>query len=650
MSISTLFANLSNHLSTGLNFSEALLDDGLFWQLAHLDFSESGLKVKRILESVYLDGITGLEEVKVEGQNIVGVFLDYVSPTLTRRFNFIITPNDVSYQMVNTGAETQFSEYLEFVKVATPKVAKTGAKSKATKSGKARQCTEGKSHPCGATCISVSKKCKQPLSENLKDLQQEIVSAFAQVMKDNPARDIPMDAKDVKQTWADDPTPNQSKVTKKTDKPDKVTDEKPPVKRRVKPKVDDEKKNLEVPVNSQTNVTPKEIKPPQQVNATLKEKEKANLKVENKDTQNNKGYANKYAQDIMPRLQSGEMINLSDSEVADVEEYVKWLHSGAVKGQNKYTYDNSFIPKANRIAREMKESGNWEGTSQNKAEAFGLASYLHGTPYSKMNALLWRDDAALGELINHVKQAEGMSEDDFIKQYAALDYAATNALRKLPEVTNSRIREQYKGFDVEENRLRRHMSIPEGALSTFLDQHKAGETIRYDAFTSTTVFVKDDATPNIAQFSKAANIKMIIERKPDGETSGKLVDHFKNHAVEGEILFPPGTQFAIDEVSTEEIQKPSLYPFSQVTKRDAKKIAKILKEDPAYLEWYKEKNPKVYRVLSGIKDDPSQVSSLNFTKFGKNNINNMLLDQMEKVGVKLAYHKATKHIIKMREL
>lgn len=181
MPISTLFLNLSQH-HLSLEFSETILDDGMFWELVQLDFSESGLKVKKILESVYLDGITGLEDVKVDGKNITGIFLDYVSPSLTRRYTFTITPNDVIYQMVNTGQEAQFSEYLEYAKVAVPKVAKTGAKSKATKSGKTRQCTEGKSHPCGASCISISKKCRQPLLDSLKELQQKIVQSFNQIV------------------------------------------------------------------------------------------------------------------------------------------------------------------------------------------------------------------------------------------------------------------------------------------------------------------------------------------------------------------------------------------------------------------------------------------------------------------------------------
>ena len=242
MSISTLFLNLAQH-HLNLEFGEPILDDGMFWELAQLDFSESGLKIKKILESVYLEGITGLEDVKVEGKNITGIFLDYVSPTLTRRYTFTITPNDVSYQMVNTEQEAQFSEYLDYAaKVAVPKVAKTGAKSKASKSGKTRQCTEGKSHPCGASCISINKKCRQALSEDLKGLQQDIVSAFAQVMKDNPDKAIPTDAKDVKQTWADEPKPKKTRASKKTPKAEEVTEEKAPVKRQAKPKVTEDKK------------------------------------------------------------------------------------------------------------------------------------------------------------------------------------------------------------------------------------------------------------------------------------------------------------------------------------------------------------------------------------------------------------------------
>ena len=174
MSISQLFLSVDFHLKQTTDFAEPLnyLDP---YPLSTLDFSESGLKIKQIIESVYTDGITRLDNIEVKGQNIVGTFSDYISPTLTNKFSFEITPDNVSYQLINPGSAS-YSEYLDFAKPNA--IASTGAKTKADKSGRTRSCNPEKSITCGASCIQKGKKCSgQSLTPELKQAQKEIISS-----------------------------------------------------------------------------------------------------------------------------------------------------------------------------------------------------------------------------------------------------------------------------------------------------------------------------------------------------------------------------------------------------------------------------------------------------------------------------------------
>lgn len=147
MAIAELFLNLHNHRATA-DFSEGELD--AIASLFALNFDETGDQIRAILERRYTDGISGFESVRVEGNKILGIFYDIVSPSLTKKFNFSIDAKsgDVDYTQIDTGnLDTNFSEY-----------------SFATK-GKSKQCKEGKSSACtradgSVYCIKVGYKCK----------------------------------------------------------------------------------------------------------------------------------------------------------------------------------------------------------------------------------------------------------------------------------------------------------------------------------------------------------------------------------------------------------------------------------------------------------------------------------------------------------
>lgn len=141
MTIAQLFLNLASHKGLPINFSESLES------LYSLEFEDSGLVIRDVLNARYPDGITGLEDVEVDGDTILGVFLDQVSPTVTKKFNFSIntTTGDVEWEQTDTGD-------LGFVEVDF-----------AVK--KSQNCKEGKSSACtrddgSIYCIALGKKCR----------------------------------------------------------------------------------------------------------------------------------------------------------------------------------------------------------------------------------------------------------------------------------------------------------------------------------------------------------------------------------------------------------------------------------------------------------------------------------------------------------
>lgn len=173
MSLSVLFSNLSHSYPLNIDFSELIESiESLEFSMDVVNFEESGQVVKRLIESVYTDGITGLQNVVVKGQNIEGIFLDQVSPTLTRKFKFSISPTSINYEMLNPDAQN-FSESLNFA--AKVKAPKTGAQTVADKNGRTRSCTEGKTYPCGKVCRANGKPCRQLLSTEQGAAQKEVV-------------------------------------------------------------------------------------------------------------------------------------------------------------------------------------------------------------------------------------------------------------------------------------------------------------------------------------------------------------------------------------------------------------------------------------------------------------------------------------------
>jgi hypothetical protein len=126
--------------------------------------------IRRILAKFYTDGIDAIAEAYVdEDDNVQGVFLDYINRSLTKRFAFTITDNDVSYRLLNPDQveRADFSEddSLDF---ATPK-----------------QCKKGIA--CGNSCISASKTCHKKTTPAQQQTKKAIVEQ-AKKTKLEPAK------------------------------------------------------------------------------------------------------------------------------------------------------------------------------------------------------------------------------------------------------------------------------------------------------------------------------------------------------------------------------------------------------------------------------------------------------------------------------
>ncbi|BAZ39430.1 hypothetical protein NIES4101_53830 [Calothrix sp. NIES-4101] len=106
--------------------------------------AKSLLEIKEILEEWYTDGITAIPEAYIDGETIVGRFEDKVDKSLTKSYRFVITEDEVVYQLLNSTEVANYSENLDFA---------------AKKSTKPKNCTKGT--PCGGSCISATKQCRK---------------------------------------------------------------------------------------------------------------------------------------------------------------------------------------------------------------------------------------------------------------------------------------------------------------------------------------------------------------------------------------------------------------------------------------------------------------------------------------------------------
>lgn len=161
----------------------------------------------------------------------------------------------------------------------------------------------------------------------------------------------------------------------------------------------------------------------------------------------------------------------------------------------------------------------------NRAEAWALSMYL-GPKHYYQNI----NRALIGLPVD-----EG-ERDKFL----LIAKAAQSALEKLPSVTPQALR-AFPQPDISlppADYLKRYVDYP----SEVLEQYQVGQRRQEPSFLSTTYW--QAPMGQMVQYAESANT-VIHVRILAAESWGKYVNSIKRAAVEGEILFPPKTEFQV---------------------------------------------------------------------------------------------------------
>lgn len=176
-----------------------------------------------------------------------------------------------------------------------------------------------------------------------------------------------------------------------------------------------------------------------------------------------------------------------------------------------------------------------EGIFANKANALGMQAYF-SEKYREINKYFY-DSKYKEEAPEEIKMlAEG----------------AKRGFEDMPEYSVQEIQEHYKnkGVEYDGKHTYRGMTFYDvEQLNQFVSAHPEGESIKYPAFTSTSVANPEDSKAkkvNGGWGNKPVQVK-IIQKQP---SRGKWVDKRKRQKDEGEILYPPEQEFKVVKVET----------------------------------------------------------------------------------------------------
>lgn len=230
---------------------------------------------------------------------------------------------------------------------------------------------------------------------------------------------------------------------------------------------------------------------------------------------------------------------------------------------------NGVAPDGIEIAeKDITEAGKWldrgkwnenkiqkmqaDSQAVTDEEGLALANWL-GHKYTIMSRRMWDPDAL---------------EEDQKAPALTADLLTAKALHKLPPATLDSILEKSKihldkdrvdenGLPFKETEatlkerlekpLNRFMALGDNAqnfVQRYKDALEKGGGIEEENFFGTT----HHSAGNMTHFSEKANVIYKVKAKLDGTGQGRYVDHFKNQADEGEILFPPYSKFKVTQV------------------------------------------------------------------------------------------------------
>lgn len=234
-----------------------------------------------------------------------------------------------------------------------------------------------------------------------------------------------------------------------------------------------------------------------------------------------------------------------------------------IADRNKPLYKAAIDGKQIRVTADQKNAaasvtgnaGPWqdakvdrirnEKAKVTKDEAAALAAYI-GAKYAPMSAAIY---------------APGDPSFDAPGSVDATNRLAANAMRKLDPITedsiNARAREYaVRNGDVDDaplydagRGLQRGITLNGQAFKDKIAQYQAALAgdglVREDTwFATSTLNVENDDVSIAAQ----SNVIYRIKPNLNGTGQGRYVDHFKNRITEGEVLYPPYSQFRVTGV------------------------------------------------------------------------------------------------------
>ena len=208
----------------------------------------------------------------------------------------------------------------------------------------------------------------------------------------------------------------------------------------------------------------------------------------------------------------------------------------------QYAKQKFMDKEGNEYVGNKTEKMKAEASSLSNDEALALSTWI-GHNYSDMNAVLY--GGKLGKGVDR-------------KAVEITDLIAAKALHKLPPVTQEQIANEAKKkgepFDSEKP-LGRYMTVPKP--QEFVKRYQAalasGGEIRESTFFATSHIDRKDF--NFC--NDDTNLTYEVKPRLDGTGNGRYIDHYKNKASEGEILYPPETRFRVVAVIAPQIVEKS---------------------------------------------------------------------------------------------
>lgn len=298
---------------------------------------------------------------------------------------------------------------------------------------------------------------------------------------------------------------------------------------------------------------------------------------------------------------------------AGISDRNKGLYKSAIDGkplpvsQAEKKSVTQFVSDAGKNQGAKVERMIKENSKITQDEALALAAYI-GFGYGPMAKAVY---------------APGDNDGDYPPGVVdSANKLAANAARKLEPVTkaniNKKAREHAKkvGENPElydsKRGLQRGISLDGNVLKDKLDAYEfvlatKGGIIREDTWFATSTMNVEAGDVDVAAGS---NVIYRIKPKLDGTGQGRYVDHFKNGLQEGEVLYPPFSQFKVTGVSRAE-SKEDAWAKAGISGEDQKKAAAAVSASyfqttgknwkAEYQSIYNKKPPTKAQIDEGMK-------------------------------------------------